>query len=260
MAVHAMESSHADGAVTALASAPVVASSFLTQVVNWLRNTDHWTGSQGVFVRTEQHLQMSFVALAVAVVISVPVAVWLGHKRRFGLLAVNVSNVGRALPSFAILAVGVKLFGLRELPIFGSIPVFVALLVLAIPPIVTNAYVGMAEVPDELRDAARGMGLSDPQQLFKAELPVAMPLVMAGIRTSAVQVVATATLAAIVGAGGLGRLIIDGRVDPAGKAQLFAGAFLVAVLAVIVEMGFAVLQRFATAKGLRPRVNERVMP
>jgi osmoprotectant transport system permease protein len=232
-------------------SGAALATSFLTQVVNWLRNTSHWTGSQGILVRTEQHLQMSFVALGAAVLVSVPVAVWLGHKRRFGLLAVNVSNVGRALPSFAILAVGVKLFGLRELPIIGSIPVFVALLVLAIPPIVTNAYVGMAEVPDDLRDAARGMGLSDPQQLFKAELPVALPLVMAGVRTSAVQVVATATLAAIVGAGGLGRFIIDGRVDPAGKAQLFAGALLVAVLAVAVEVGFAVLQRATTAKGLR---------
>ncbi|HVX18939.1 MAG TPA: ABC transporter permease [Acidimicrobiales bacterium] len=240
-----------------MTGAAVVASSIVSQVVDWLRATEHWQGAAGIVHRTVQHLQMSFVPLAVAVAVSVPVAVWLGHKRRFGLLAVNVSNVGRALPSFAILAVGVKLVGLREWPIIGSIPVFVAMLVLAIPPIVTNSYVGMVEVPDELRDAARGMGLSESQQLFRAELPIALPLVMAGIRTSAVQVVATATLAAVIGAGGLGRFIIDGRVDPAGKAQLVAGAVLVAVLAVLVEVAFAALQRATTAKGLRSSTRGR---
>ncbi len=229
----------------------LVAASLAGQVVDWLRTTEHWQGSAGIVHRTAQHLQMSFVPLGVAVAVSLPIAVWLGHKRRFGVLAVNVSNAGRALPSFAILAVGVKLFGIREWPVLGAVPVFVALFVLAVPPIVTNAYVGMADVPDDLRDAARGMGLSEPQQLFRAELPVALPLVMAGIRTSAVQVVATATLAAVVGSGGLGRFIIDGRVDPDGPAQLAAGALVVAVLAVAVEVAFAGLQRLATAKGLR---------
>ncbi len=229
----------------------LVASGFIAQVIDWLETKDHWHGPAGIPTRVIQHLQLSFVPLAFAVALSVPIAVWLGHKRRFGLLAVNVSNVGRAIPSFAILAIGVKLWGLKEFPYIGSLAVFLSLLVLAIPPIVTNGYVAMAEVPDDLRDAARGMGLSNPQQLFKAELPVAMPLIMAGIRTSAVQVVATATLAAVVGANGLGRYIIDGRVDPAGKAQLFCGALIVAVLAVITEVSFAGLQRLVTAKGLR---------
>lgn len=236
--------------MSATASA-TVASSLASQVLDWLRTTDHWTGPTGIVARTEQHLQLSFVPLAVAVVAAVPVAVWLGHKRRFGLLAVNVSNIGRALPSFAILAVGVKWLGTEEYPVIGEIPVFLALLVLAVPPIVTNAYVAMAEVPDDLRDAARGMGLSPTQQVFRAELPVAIPLGMAGIRTSAVQVVATATLAAVVGTGGLGRYIIDGRVDPDGPAQLVSGALVVAVLAVAVEGAFAGLQRIVTPVGLR---------
>lgn len=225
---------------------------FLTSVFDYLREVTNWWGPGGIFNRLAQHCQLSFVAVAVAVVLAVPAAAWLGHRRRFGLLAVNVSNVGRALPSFAVLVVGTQLLGFRSEPVVGSLVVFLALVLLAVPPMVTNAYVGMAEVPDEVRDAARGMGLSDLQCLWRVELPLAVPLIMAGVRTSAVQVVATATIAAVVGAGGLGRYIIDGfAVGDAGHVEVFVGALLVGILSVATELVFAGMQRLVTARGLR---------
>jgi osmoprotectant transport system permease protein len=221
-------------------------------VVAYFRLRDHWWGPAGFLQRLAEHAEMSFSALAFAVVLAVPVAVWLGHKRRFGLLAVNVSNVGRAVPSFAILVVGAQLAGLQSTPIVGSWFVFVALVVLAIPPMVTNSYVALAGVSDDLRDAARGTGLSDAQSLWKVELPVALPLLMAGVRTSAVQVVSTATIAAVVGAGGLGRYIVDGvALGQAGSVRVVAGSLLVALFAIVTEVTFALLQRVFPPRGLR---------
>lgn len=221
-------------------------------VVAYFRLRDHWWGPAGFLHRLAEHAEMSFSALGFAVILAVPVAVWLGHRRRFGLLAVNVSNVGRAVPSFAILVVGAQLAGLQSVPIIGSWFVFMALVVLAIPPMVTNAYVAVAGVPDELRDAARGTGLSETQSLWRVELPVALPLVMAGVRTSAVQVVSTATIAAVVGAGGLGRYIVDGvALGQAGSTRVVAGSLLVALFAIATEAVFALIQRAITPRGLR---------
>ena len=183
-----------------------------------------WRGSDGAWARIVEHVQISVVAVVAAIVIAVPPALWLGHRRRYGLSIINISNVGRAIPSFAILVLGTQMLGLLEKPVIGSISVFVALVLLAVPPIVTNTYVGMAEVPDDVRDAARGMGLSDRQVLWRVEVPLAVPLIMAGIRTSAVQVVATATIAAQLGFGGLGRFIIDGyAIRSAGGYTLVLG-------------------------------------
>lgn len=227
----------------------------LSDVFDWLRDAANWRGSGGATTRLVEHVQISAVAVVAAVLIAVPPALWLGHKRRFGLVAINISNVGRALPSFAILVLGNQLLGLLEKPIIGSVSVFVALVALAVPPIVTNTYVGMAEVPDEVRDAARGMGLSDSQSLRRVELPLAVPLIMAGIRTSAVQVVATATIAAQLSFGGLGRFIIDGYATRAsgGYTDVLAGAVLVAGLALATEGLLGLAQRRLTPKGLRPR-------
>lgn len=232
---------------------------YLSQVVDWLRDSANWAGSMGIPHRLAEHVEMSLAAVVFSLLIAVPLGVWLGHKRRFGLLAINVSNVGRAIPSFAILVVGSQLLNTRIVPIVGTWFVFIALVVMAVPPMVTNSYVGMAEVPDDVRDAARGMGLSERQALFGAELPLAVPLIMAGIRTAAVQVVATATIAAYVGVGGLGRYIVDGYAEgpnqtgnePSGYAVVFAGALLVALLALVTEGLFAVLQRAVTAEGLK---------
>ena len=225
---------------------------FLGSVVSWFRLRENWQGASGIPNRLVQHAEISFVALAAAVLLAVPLAVWLGHKRRFGLLSVNISNIGRAVPSFAILVVGSQLVGPQTVPVVGSWFVFVALVVLAIPPMVTNAYVGMAEVPDDLRDAARGMGLSDWQCLWSAELPVALPLVMGGVRTSAVQVVATATIAAVVSLGGLGRYVIDGLAQQ-DYSMMVAGALLVAVLAILGDRLLALFAHFAVSPGITGR-------
>lgn len=219
-------------------------------VISWFNDRANWRGPSGVVVRLAEHVQVSVAAIVVAMVVALPVAIWLGHKRRFGNLAVNISNIGRALPSFAILAVGSQILGTREVPVIMTTTTFLALIALAIPPLVTNAYVGMAEVPADVRDAARGMGQSDRQVLFGVELPLAVPLIMAGVRTSAVQVVATATIAAVVGGGGLGRYIIDGFAVQ-DNVRVVAGALLVAVLSLATEVGLSGVQRLVTPAGLR---------
>ena len=225
---------------------------FIGDVLSWFGDPDNWWGSHGILFRTREHLTMSAVAVLAAIALALPIGVWLGHRRQFGAVAINVSNVGRALPSFAILAIGVEVFGLREYPLVGSLTTFIALVALAVPPIVTNAYVGMSTVPDDIRESARGMGLSGSQRLLRIELPLAVPLVMAGVRTSAVQVVATATIAAQVGWGGLGRFIVDG-IATRDFVQVFAGAFLVAVLSLLTEFSLALVQRSLTPRGLRAR-------
>jgi osmoprotectant transport system permease protein len=222
----------------------------LREVVDWFADDGNWTGRRGVLHHLVEHVRMAGVATLAACLLALPPAIWLGHKRRFGSVAVNVSNVGRAIPSFAILVIGSEQVGLLEVPVIGSVTTFVALLALAIPPLVTNAYVAVAEVPDDLRDAAHGMGLSDLGVLRRVELPVASPLLMAGVRTAAVQVVATTTIAAFVGAGGLGRFIIDGRAIN-DQAQIFAGALLVALLSLGTEGGLALVQALVTPRGLR---------
>jgi len=218
--------------------------SFLGKVVQWFLNPAHWHGDFGIPNRVEEHVVMSLAATGAALLIALPVGLALGHFGRGGALAINISNVGRALPSFAILVIAVQLVGI------GPKPAFLALVALAIPPIMTNSFVGMRDVSPELRDAARGLGMSDLRVLLRVELPNALPVVMAGVRTGGVQVVATATLAALVGWGGLGRFIIDGfsQLD---YVQVFAGALLVVVLSAAAELALALLQWTLTPAGIR---------
>ena len=217
---------------------------FLGSVVRWFLNPAHWHGDFGIPNRIEEHVLMSVAATGAAALIALPVGLTLGHYGRGGAIAINISNVGRALPSFAILVLAVQLVGI------GATPAFLALVALAIPPMVTNSFVGMRDVNAELRDAARGLGMSDLRVLLRVELPNALPVVMAGVRTAGVQVVATATLAALVGWGGLGRFIIDGfsQLD---YVQVFAGALLVVVLSAAAELLLALLQAALTPAGLR---------
>lgn len=224
--------------------------SFLGDVVAWFTADGRWAGPSGIPTRLWEHLFVSGAAMLVAVTVGLPLGVWLGHRRRFGTLAINVSNVGRAVPSFALLVLGAQIWGISELVSGLPTAALLALVLLALPPIVTNAYVGMAEVDDGLRDAARGMGMTSTQSMLRAELPVAVPLIMNGVRIAALQVVATAGLAALVGAGGLGRYIVDGfavRDLP----RVFSGAVLVAALALSVELLLGLVQRLATPKGVR---------
>lgn len=218
---------------------------FANQVLHWFLDGAHWQGDAGIPHRTFEHLAMSGASVAVAALIALPVGIAIGHYGRGGILAINISNIGRAVPSFAVLVIAVELFGI------GALPAFIALVALAIPPMVTNSYIGMREVDADVREAARGMGMRERALLLRVELPIALPLIMAGIRTSAVNVVATATLAALVAWGGLGRFIIDGY-GLQDYPMLFAGAIMVAILSLIVEFSLAGVQRLTTPAGLRP--------
>jgi osmoprotectant transport system permease protein len=219
-------------------------------VVEWFTTAEHWRGDFGVPRRLTEHAVMSGAAVLAAVLIALPVGVWLGHRGRGGALAINLANVGRALPSLAILALAQQVFGLSGWPGFGARPAFVALVALAVPPLVTNAYVGMRGVDHDVVEAARGMGMTGRELLWRVELPIALPLIMAGLRTAAVQVVATATLAAVTAWGGLGRFIVDGF-GQQDNAQIVAGALLVALLALVTELVLGRVQRAVVSQGLR---------
>ena len=213
-------------------------------IAHWLSDPAHWSGSDGIPTHVTEHLQLSAESVFLGALIALPVGIVLGHYGRFGNLAMNVSNVGRALPSFGILVIAFYLFGL------GDTPIILALTMLAIPPMVTNSYVGMREVDPDVKDAARGMGYRELARLVRIELPLAVPLVMAGIRTSAVQVVATATLGALIAGGGLGRFIVDG-LDQQDYTKAAAGALLVAILALATEVSLAGVERLLVPKGIR---------
>lgn len=180
--------------------------------------------------RLAEHLYFSGVTLAVSCLIALPLALWLGHIGKGGGLAVNISNAGRAVPTLAVLV----LLTLTPLGRHGDLPTFIALVLFAVPPLLTNAYIGMREVDRAVVEAARGMGMSGGQVFRRVELPLAYPMVMTGIRLAAVQVIATATLAAMAGKGGLGRIITAGF-NLQDTPQVVAGAVLVALLALLVE-------------------------
>ncbi|MBW5483353.1 ABC transporter permease [Streptomyces bambusae] len=197
---------------------------------DWLGDGANWAGENGVWNRLAEHVYVSGLALALACAVALPVGLWLGHVGRGGALAVNISNAGRAVPVFAVLA----LFMVSPLRNAGYTPTVVALVLFAVPPLLTNAYVGLREVDRSVVEAARGMGMSGRQLFWKVELPLARGLVMTGVRSAAVQVVATATIAAMVGQGGLGRIITAGF-NTYNTPQVVAGALLVALLALLVE-------------------------
>lgn len=204
--------------------------------IQWLADGANWAGPAGIGARLAEHLLLTAAAVAIACAVAVPVALWIGHIGRFGTAVINISNVGRAVPTFAVLVLLVFPLGLS---IWTTI---IALVLFAIPPILTNTYVGMREVDRDAVEAARGVGMGGMQLLRKVEIPLALPLLMNGIRLAGVQVVATATLAAFVAGPGLGRIITNGfgRQD---YAQMAAGAILVAGLALLVEGAMELLQR-----------------
>ncbi|MFF2503963.1 ABC transporter permease [Streptomyces sp. NPDC058067] len=197
---------------------------------DWLTTGANWQGEKGVWHRLAEHLYFSGVTLLVSCLIALPLALWLGHIGKGGGLAVNVSNAGRAVPTLGVLVV----LTLTPLGRHGDLPTFIALVLFAVPPLLTNAYIGMREVDRSVVEAARGMGMSGGQVFRRVELPLAYPMVMTGVRSAAVQVIATATLAAMAGKGGLGRIITAGF-NLQDTPQVVAGAVLVAVLALLVE-------------------------
>jgi osmoprotectant transport system permease protein len=223
---------------------------FLRELTSWLAEPAHWTGPDGMLPRLVEHVALAALPLALAAAIALPIGLAIGHTGRGATASISVANLGRALPTLGILGMILPLTANIHPYGFDLIPSTIALVALAIPPIVTNTYAGLQSVDPELVEAGRGMGMREIELLRRVEVPIALPAILAGLRISAVQVVATATLAAVLGAGGLGRLIIDGiaqQDDP----QLFAGAALVALLAIGTELMFARLQRVAVSRGMR---------
>lgn len=214
---------------------------FFAEVVDWFSDPAHWEGTFGVPARLWEHLILSAIPLLIAAAIALPAAFYVGHTRRFEVAVVTVANMGRAIPSYALLVIMVILTGI------GDEPIIVALTLLGIPPILTNGYVAIQSVDTDTIEAARGMGLTGRQVLFGIELPLGAPLIVAGLRIAALQIVATAGLAALVAGGGLGRFIVDG-LAVRDFSQVFAGAVLVALLAGAVEGTFSLLQRWATPR------------
>ena len=222
---------------------------FLASVIGWLADPAHWQGTDGIPNRVVEHLWLSGLAVLVAVLLAAPFGVWLGHRGRGGFLAVNVTNLGRALPSMALLAFALPLSIALGLGL-GFWPTLVALIPLGIPPILTTRYTAVRGVDPDVVEAGRGMGLSEWQVLRGVELPIAAPLIIAGVRNAAVAIVATATLGALVAGGGLGRYIVDGLALQ-DYQRLFVGALLVALLAIVTELLFGLLERAITSPEVR---------
>lgn len=202
---------------------------------------------QLILEKTWEHVLLSAAALGVSIAAAVPLGVVLGHLHRGSFIAVNLANVGRALPTLVVIAFGITFIGI------GFTSVLVALVVLGVPPILTNAYVAVDEVEPDAVEAARGMGMTPLQVLRRVELPLALPLLFAGIRTSAVFIVATATIAAIAGGSGLGEILVN---QAAYKVEgLVAAALCVSLLALAIDAALGGIQRALTPRGLKQKVS-----
>jgi osmoprotectant transport system permease protein len=211
----------------------------------YLTDPFNWSGPEGIANRIFQHIWYTAAALGLSALIALPVGLWIGHTRRGAFLAINLGNAARALPSLGLLMLAVLLTDQ-----IGFLPVLIALVALGIPPILTTTYAGLSGVDAATIDAARGMGMTGREILTKVEVPIAMPLIISGLRGATLQIVSTATIAALVSLGGLGRYVVDGlklRDFP----QMFTGALLVALLAVLLDIAFALASRIAVSDGLR---------
>ncbi len=220
--------------------------------LTYLLDPEHWDPSApGSFPQLLlSHLGYSALALLLGTIIALPVGLYIGHTGRGSFLAINAGNAGRSLPTLGLLMLMVTLLGL------GMLPVLIALTVLVVPPILTSTYAGMRAVDTAVVDAARGMGMRPWQVLTRVEFPMALPVLMGGFRSAALQVVATATVAASVGLGGLGRLLIDGLAVN-DYSRVLAGAIVVAVLAVLLDLILALVQRSIVSPGLTGRAEAR---
>lgn len=230
----------------------------MNEVAAWLSDPATWQGQTGIPWRLVEHLAISIVSIATATLLALPVGLWIGHTGRGASLAINLANIGRAVPSYAVIVI-ILPFSLAISPRLGLnvIPTFLAMVLLAIPPILVTAYAGIREVDRDLVEAARGMGLRERQILAGVELPIAAPVIVGGFRTAVLNVIATATIGAVLGFGGLGRFILDGRLKGVtGTGELIGGAMLVAALAIAVDLVLAVAQR-RLARGGIPEAEDR---
>jgi osmoprotectant transport system permease protein len=224
---------------------------FLGEVAAWFADPGTWSGRDGIPVRLWEHLWISGVSLGAAIAIGLPLGLAIGHTGRGAGAVVAIANIGRAVPSLGLMGLAFILllpFGLGV----GPLPTIIALTALGIPPIVVNAYAGLREVDRDLVEAAAGMGMREREVLTRVEVPIALPVILAGVRTSAVQIVATATLAAAIGGGTLGQIIYIGF-NIGDQVRVFGAALVVAALSIGTEIAFAAIQRAGTSPGLRGR-------
>jgi osmoprotectant transport system permease protein len=222
---------------------------FFSFAWDWLNQPQQWHGSGGIPIRVLEHLGYSGLALLIATVIALPLGVIIGHTGRGAFAVVSLANVWRSIPTLGLLVLMVIVLG------FSVVTWLVPLVALAIPPILVNAYEAVLGVDRGVKDAARGMGMTPRQVLLKVEVPVALPLIILGLRTAAIFVVATATIAAEIGLGGLGRYIIDGLASN-NYGEVAGGALLVVALALLVQVTFVGIRRLAVPAGLRQATAE----
>ena len=217
--------------------------------VAWLADPSHWAGPAGIPTRLAEHLALSGASLALAMLVAVPVGLWIGHTGRLASFAINLSNLGRALPSLAVIGLVLPITAAIDPQLgFRVYPTLFAMVVLAIPPILVNTREGIAGVDRDLVEAGRAMGMREAQVVRRLELPLALPAILVGLRSAAVQVVATLTLGAIFGSGGLGRYLVEG-IAQRDDGMTYGGVFLVAALALAVEGGFVLLQGLIRSPG-----------
>jgi osmoprotectant transport system permease protein len=221
---------------------------FLGELVTWFTDPVNWEGRNGIGVRLWEQIVLSAAALVGAVAVALPVGIAIGHTNRAAAATIAIANIGRAVPSLGWIGIFFPLVLALQTGESGFVTALLALTLLGIPPIVTNAYTAIREVDRDLVEAGRGMGMRELQLLRRVELPLAAPLILAGIRISAVQIVATSSLAAVVSGGTLGIIIIQG-INGGARERLVGAAMIVALLSLATEVAFALIQRAVTARG-----------
>ena len=220
-------------------------------IAGWFADPAHWQGPAGVPARIGEHFGLSVGALAIAAVIGLVAGIWVGHTGRGATLTVNLANLGRALPTFAVMGIVLPVTAAIDNQAgFKVYPAVIALVVLAIPPILVNAYAGIRGVDPEIVEAGRATGMRERQVLWQVEVPLALPVVLAGLRSATSQIIATATLAAVFGGPGLGRLLVEGYAQR-NYPMMWAGVILVGVLFALAEVAFVVVGRFVTPAGVK---------
>jgi len=231
-----------------LPGAPV---NILPTAIGWLTDPANWSGPGGIAIRLVEHIGLALVSLGIAAAIAAPVGLWIGHTGRGAAVAVNVANLGRALPSLAVIGIVLPITATIDPELgFKVYPVVIAMVVLAVPPILVNTHAGMAGVDRDLVEAGRAMGMRETQLLRSVELPVAFPVMLGGLRSAAAQIIATLTLGAIFAGPGLGRFLVEG-VAQQDDGMIFGGVALVAGLSLLSELLFAWLGRVLVSPGLR---------
>jgi osmoprotectant transport system permease protein len=230
-------------------------------ILGFLTDPAHWEGTTGIPNRLFEHLVISGLSILIATLVAIPLGLYIGHTNRFSSLAINLANIGRAIPSYAMMVIPLPLT-ISLGPVLGYsptlglnfLPIFLAMTFLAIPPLLVGTYSGLRSVDRDLIEAGRGMGLREREILAQVELPLASSIIVGGFRTATLQVIATATIGAILAGGGLGRFIFDGlNQGLAGRPSIYAGAILVSALAIGVDVLLALFQTRLTPRALRKR-------